>query len=140
MLLKIKKIHPDAVMPHFAHVNDAGMDLFVPQDVVLKPGERKSVPLGIACEIPDGFAGIIYDKSGVSHRHGLKTFGEIIDAGYRGEIHAGIINLSTVEYVFKKGHKIAQMLIQRVEHPELVEAGELTPAQRGEKGFGSTGK
>lgn len=140
MQLKIKKIHKDAILPHFAHPNDAGMDLFVPENVTLKPGERKSVPIGIACEIPDGYAGIIYDKSGVSHKHGLKTFGGVIDAGYRGEIHVGIMNLSPNDYVFEKGHKIAQMIIQRVEHPEIIEVTELSPAQRGERGFGSTGK
>lgn len=140
MQLKIKKVHSDAQLPHFAHSNDAGMDLFVPESVSLKSGERKSVPLGIACEIPDGYVGIIFDKSGVSHKHGLKTFGGVIDAGYRGEIHVGIMNLSNADYIFEKGHKIAQLLIQRVEHPVIVEVDELSPAERGEQGFGSTGK
>lgn len=140
MKLKIKKIHPDAKVPSFAHPGDAGLDLYIPEAVELKPGERKSLPLGLAFEIPDGYVGLMWDKSGLSHKHGIKTFGGVIDAGYRGEIHVGVMNLSDTAYTFEKGHKIVQILIQPVEHPKIVEVDELSPTKRGHGGFGSTGK
>ena len=140
MKIKIKKIHADAKIPQFAHKGDAGMDLYVPETVHLGPGERKSVPLGLAFEIPDGYVGIMSDKSGVSHKHGIKTFGGVIDSCYRGEIHAGVMNLSDTPYTFEKGHKIVQILIQTVECPTVVEVEELAPSSRGEGRFGSTGK
>ena len=140
MKLKIKKIHPDAKIPHFAHPGDAGMDLYVPETVHLLPGERKSIPLGLAFEIPDGYVGLMWDKSGLSHKHGVKTFGGVIDAGYRGEIHAGVMNLSDTPYTFEKGHKIVQILIQSVEHPKIIEVDELSESERGTGAFGSTGK
>lgn len=140
MQIKIKKIHPDARIPEFAHEGDAGMDLHVPETVRLLPGERKSIPLGLAFEIPPGYVGLMWDKSGLSHKYGVKTFGGVIDAGYRGEVHAGVMNLSGTPYTFEKGHKIVQILIQSVEHPEVVVVEELSPSERGVGGFGSTGK
>ncbi len=140
MEVKIKKLHPDAKIPHFAHHGDAGMDLYVPERVEIAPGERKSVPVGLAMEIPFGYVGLIWDKSGLSHKHGLKGFGGVIDCGYRGEVCVGVMNLSTTLYVFEKGHKIAQMLIQPIEHPAITEVEELSLSERGEGGFGSTGK
>ena len=140
MKVKIKKIHPDATIPKFAHINDAGMDICVPERVTIAPGERKSIPLGLAFEIPDGYVGLLWDKSGLSHKYGIKTFGGVIDAGYRGEVHAGVMNLSKETYVFEKGHKIVQLLIQRIEHPEIIEVDILSESHRGGKGFGSSGK
>lgn len=143
MPLKVKKLHPDAKILSYAHEGDAGMDLYVPERVELAAGERKSIPIGIAVEIPEGFVGLIWDKSGLSHKFGIKTFGGVIDAGYRGEICVGMMNLSTAPYVFEKGNKIAQLLIQPIEHPEVVEVAtseELTSTSRGQGGFGSTGK
>ena len=140
MRLKIKKLHSKAVVPHYAHAGDAGMDLYVPERATLLPGERKSIPLGLALEIPEGYAGLMWDKSGLSHSHGIKTFGGVIDSGYRGEIHAGVMNLSDKSYVFEAGHKIVQLLIQKIEHPEVLEVKKLSGSERGKGGFGSTGK
>lgn len=140
MHIRIKKIHPDAIVPRFAHHDDAGMDICVPERVTIAPGQRKSVALGLALEIPEGYVALLWDKSGLSHKYGIKTFGGVIDAGYRGEIHAGVMNLSKDTYVFEKGHKIVQMLIQKVEHPIVVEVDTLSESQRGERGFGSSGK
>ena len=140
MKIKIKKMNPDAQIPKFAHHDDAGMDLCVVDTVEIAPGERKSVPLGIALEIPEGYVGLMWDKSGVSHKYGIKTFGGVIDAGYRGEIHAGLMNLSDKFFRFEKGHKVAQLIIQKVEQVDLVEVDELSPSVRGQAGFGSTGK
>lgn len=140
MKLFVKKLHPDAKLPVYAHSDDAGCDLFVPVDVLIKAGERLTIPLGIAVEIPEGYAGIMYDKSGLSHKYGIKTFGGVIDAGYRGEIHAGVMNLGTEDYVFKKGHKITQFIIQKVEHPIIEETDTLSATDRGDGRFGSSGK
>ena len=140
MKIRIKKIHPDANVPHYAHGADAGLDLFSVESFEIEPGERKSIPLGLAIEIPEGYVGLIWDKSGLSHKYGIKTFGGVIDSGYRGEIHAGIMNLSDKFFSFEKGHKIAQLLIQKVDHPEFEEVKELSDSDRGSNGFGSSGK
>jgi len=141
MQLKIKKLHPDARIPTYAHEGDAGMDLYAIDSILVKGnGGRASVGTGLSFEIPHGYVGLIWEKSGLSHKHGLKTFGGVIDAGYRGEVNVGLINLSPEDYLFEKGHKVAQMLIQKIEHPEIVETTELSATSRGEGGFGSTGK
>lgn len=140
MKLKIKKIHPDAHIPKYAHDSDAGLDLHSIEGFEMEPGERKSIPLGIAVEIPKGYVGLIWDKSGLSHKYGIKTFGGVIDSGYRGEIHAGLMNLSDKFFSFAKGHKVAQLLVQKIEHIEFEEVEELTDTDRGQNGFGSTGK
>ncbi len=140
MNLKIKKVHPNAKIPKYAHHGDAGFDLYIPERFVINPGERKSIPLGIAMEIPYGFAGLLLDKSGLSHKHGLKSFGGVIDSGYRGQLHAGIMNLGTEPYTFEPGDKIIQMLIMPVETVDILEVEVLTDSERGQGAFGSSGK
>jgi len=103
--IKIKKLKPDAVLPNYAHSGDAGMDMYASEDVHIRKGERAKVPTGIAMEIPEGYVGLVWDKSGLSINHGLKTLGGVIDAGYRGEIIIGIANLSSEDYTLKKGTK-----------------------------------
>ena len=139
MQLHIKKVRDDARVPTFAHSTDAGMDLYACEDSTILPGARAQVPTGIACAIPDGYVGLVWDKSGISHKGGLKTLGGVIDAGYRGEVLVGLVNVSDVSYTFKKGDKIAQMLIQKIEQPEIVVVEELDDTPRGVGGFGSTG-
>lgn len=140
MKLLIKKLHPDAKVPSFAHATDAGLDLCALEEVTLAPGQRASLRTGIAFAIPDGHVGLVWDKSGIAHKGGLKVLGGVIDAGYRGEIFVGLLNTSDVPYTFEVGNKIAQILIQAIVQPELVEADELPEADRGNKAFGSTGK
>ena len=141
MKLKIKKLQPEAVLPKYATQDDAGMDLFAIEDVEIMPMERKQIGTGIALEIPAGHVGLIWDKSGLSHKIGIKTLGGVIDSGYRGEIKVGVINLGTEKYIFEKGHKIAQMIIQKKETLEIEEVNELDlNTERGEGAFGSTGK
>ncbi len=141
MKLKIKKLHPEAVLPKYATKGDAGMDLFAIENVEILPMQRLQVATGIAMEIPEGYTGLIWDKSSLSHKFGLKTLGGVVDAGYRGEIKVGIINLGTEKYIFEKGHKVAQMIIQACESIEILEVEELCcDTERGTGGFGSTGK
>lgn len=140
MELKVKKLSPDAILPAYAHSWDAGMDLFANETVTINPGEVGKIKSGIAFEIPDGYVGLVWDKSGLSMNHKLKTLGGVIDSGYRGESVVGIINLGSEPYTFEKGHKIAQMLIQKIEHLNVVEVENLSESDRGANGFGSTGK
>lgn len=140
MKLKVKKTHPDAKLPQYATAGDAGMDLFASEAITLNPGEFIGVSTGVAMEIPDGFVGLIWDKSGLSIKNGLKQMGGVIDSSYRGEVKVGMVNLSDKKFTFEKGHKVAQMLIQKVEHVDIEEAEELSDTERGTGGFGSTGK
>jgi dUTP pyrophosphatase len=139
MKIQIKKLHPDAKKPNFALVGDAGMDLYSIQDIIIKPGERISCPTGIAIKIPENYVGLVWDKGGPSHRFGIKTLGGVYDSNYTGEYLIGLINLSREDFVIKKGQKIAQVLIQKVECPEIEEVDEIEKTNRGEARFGSTG-
>jgi len=138
--LKIKKILDDAVIPSYAHAGDAGMDLFAAEDVKVQAGGRVRVPTGIAMEIPEGYAGLIWDKSGLAINNGLKVLGGVVDAGYRGEVIVGIVNLAKDEYIIEKNHKVAQMLVQKIEEVDIQEVDELNDTSRSDNGFGSTGK
>jgi dUTP pyrophosphatase len=140
MNLNFKKLHPDAKVPMYAHSHDAGFDMYATEDVHFEAGAKMRVPTGIALEIPDGYVGLVWDKSSISFNHGLKTMGGVIDAGYRGEIIIGLYNFSVTPYTIKKGEKVAQILIQKIEHVTFLEAEELSDTTRGESGWGSTGK
>ena len=139
MKVRVTKVHGKAKMPVRAYPTDAGMDLFCAENISIAVGERVQVSTGISMEIPEGFVGLIWDKSGLSQKAGLKTLGGVVDSQYRGEIKIGIINLSDKDFVFEKGQKVAQMLIQKVERVDLIESENLSDTSRGESGFGSTG-
>lgn len=140
MQLPIKKLVPEAKLPTFAHDTDAGMDLYALDTTTILAGARGLIKTGIAVAIPAGYVGLFWDKSGLSNKHGLKVVGGVIDAGYRGELLVGLLNTSSEDFKFEAGQKVAQMLIQKVEYPELVEVTELDETQRGEGKFGSTGQ
>lgn len=137
--IKAKKINPDALLPKYAHVGDAGMDLFSCENYVLKPGERKLFNTGLKIELPRGYVGLIWDKSGIANK-GIKTMGGVIEHTYRGEYGVILLNTSRKDYEIKKRDKIAQLLIQQIETAEIIETKELSETPRGEGGFGSTGK
>ena len=139
MKLSVKKMDPEAKLPNRAHADDAGLDLFAVEEYALAPGERQNVRTGIAMEIPTGYVGLIWDKSGVASKTGIKTMGGVVDASYRGEVQVIMVNLSDTPYRVEKGAKVAQMLIQKVELLEVEEVEILGETVRGEGGFGSTG-
>ncbi len=139
MKIKIQKIDFSAKIPNYANENDAGLDLYSVEDAVLRPGERRAVKTGIKMEIPEGYAGLIWDKSGLALNDGIKIMAGVVDAGYRGEIKVVLINLSDKNFEIENGRKIAQMIIQKIERPKIEEAEFLKESQRGENGFGSTG-
>lgn len=139
MKLKIKKLRDDARIPTRAHKEDAGIDLYVCGDHVVSPHQTIKIPLGVAMEIEEGYVGLMWDKSSIGSQS-LKTLGGVIDAGYRGEVLAMVHNLGNESYTFLHGHKVAQMVIQKVELWEVEEVEELSDSLRGEGGFGSTGR
>jgi len=140
MELKVKKVDPEAKLPQYANAGDAGMDLFALENVSVKPSEIVRIRSGIAVEIPDGYVGLCWDKSGLSMNHGIKVLAGVIDSSFRGEIVMAVINLGKEPYTFEKGHKVMQMLLQKVEHVDIVETDTLSETDRGKSGFGSTGK
>lgn len=140
MKIKFKKLHPDAKIPSYAHPGDAGMDFYALERTSVKPNERVAVKTGVSMEIPDGYVGLFWDKSSIGIREGVKTVGGVIDAGFRGEILIGVVNISDKEYIFEAGHKVAQLLIQKIERPEVEEVVDLNESSRGKGMYGSTGK
>ncbi len=140
MKLKIKKLNPEAKLPCYAKSGDAGMDIFVAEDVTVNPGQSVGIKSGLAFEVPEGYVGLLWDKSGLSIKHGIKILGGVLDSGFRGEVIVGVINLGKEPYTFEKGHKLTQMLIQPVERVEIEEVEILSESERGSGGLGSTGK
>jgi dUTP pyrophosphatase len=145
--LAVVRLDPDLPMPSRAHDGDAGVDLYCALDVELAPGQRELVPTGIAVAIPHGMVGLVHPRSGLAARVGLSIVNSpgTIDAGYRGEIKVALINLDPESPIkLSRGDRIAQLLVQRVELPELVEvtsfdeAG-LADTSRGDGGHGSSG-
>ena len=139
MVLKVKKLHEDAVIPPKPYEGDAGLDLCSTEEVVIPAHSRAQVPTGIAVELPEGTAGLIWDKSSLSHKQGLKVLGGVIDQGFRGEIVMCLANLSDEPQTIAKGQKAAQMLVQKIEHVSIEEVAELADSERGGKGWGSSG-
>lgn len=129
-------------MPARAHPGDAGVDLYSTTDLELAPGRRQLVGTGIAIALPLGTVGLIHPRSGLAARAGLSIVNTpgTVDAGYRGEIKVCLINLDRDEpIVIARGDRIAQLLVQRVELPALVETDELDETSRGAGGYGSSG-
>jgi dUTP pyrophosphatase len=141
--IPVRRLDPDLPTPVYARAGDAGLDLLAAADVDIAPGARTAIPTGIAVAIPEGYAGFVHARSGRALREGLALVNApgLIDSGYRGEIRVIVVNLDAVEPIhIKRGDKIAQLVIKPVEHAELVEMDELPDTQRGEGGFGSTGR
>ena len=140
MKLHIKKLHPDAKLPQYAHPSDAGLDLCTVSDFTINSGEHQLIPTGLAIVFPEGYTALVWDKGGIANKRHLKTVGGVFDTEYRGEYLIGLYNFGTEPQSFAVGDKIAQLLIQKVEHPEIIEVTELDETVRGDGAFGSTGK
>jgi dUTP pyrophosphatase len=141
--LQFKRVDPDAPLPAFARAGDAGMDLTSAVDVVVEPGERAMVPTGIAVAIPEGHAGLVLPRSGLASRQGLTLANSpgLIDAGYRGEVTCAMVNLDREQPVkVHRGDRIAQLVIVAVPDVRPVWVDELPASERGEGGFGSSGR
>lgn len=142
MTLPFTRLSEAARAPRRAHEGDAGYDLFAAEEARLGPGERASVGTGIAVAIPEGCAGLVLPRSGLAMRHGISVVNApgLIDAGYRGELRVLLLNTDRSEpFEVAPGDRIAQLVISRVESPDLVELESLDETARGAAGFGSTG-
>jgi dUTP pyrophosphatase len=141
MKIPIKKLHPDAQLPAYAHgpAEDAGLDLRSMERVVLQPGVAQAVPTGLAIELPPGYEAQVRPRSGLGLKHSLTVNFGTIDPGYRGEIRVIMFNLGRADYTVEKGDRIAQLVIGRYEAIEWVE-GDLGESARGAGGFGSSGR
>lgn len=137
--LKIKRLHPEAKLPSYAHPGDVGLDLYSLETVTIQPGEHYRFMNGFALEFPIGYAAIVKDKGSIS-KAGLHTMGGVFDAGFRGEYNVHLVNLSKEAYTVEKGDKVAQLVIYPVEIAYLEEVNELSETSRGTGAFGSTGK
>ena len=140
MELQVHRLREHARLPEFAHDDDAGMDLFVAEETTVPARGRAVVHTGIAMVFPKEYVALIWDKSGLANHHGLTTIAGVFDAGYRGEYNIVITNTTDEDYVFARGDKVAQVLIQKIEHPHLTVIDDLPESERGSGGFGSTGK
>jgi dUTP pyrophosphatase len=138
----VRRLDPDLPLPSYAHAGDAGADLTTSVDVTLAPGERATVPTGVALALPDGYAGFVHPRSGLAARCGVSIVNApgTIDAGYRGEIKVVLVNLDPREPVaLHRGDRIAQLVVQPVETVGFVEVETLDATDRGTGGYGSTG-
>ncbi|MCC6103198.1 MAG: dUTP diphosphatase [Atopobiaceae bacterium] len=140
--LPIKRLDPTVELPAYAYSGDAGLDLRSSEEMTLLPLERKLVPTGLAIAIPEGYAGFVQPRSGLSLRLGLSMANTpgLVDSHYRGELKIVAINLDSKQPIhIERGERIAQLVIQRVPVVELVEVDELDETDRGAGGFGSSG-
>jgi len=139
----IKRLDDGVPPPTYAKGGDAGADLVTRIDLILAPGERALVPTGISIALPDGYAAFVHPRSGLAIKHGVSIVNApgTVDAGFRGELQVILINHDLKESIsFKRGDRIAQLVIQRVERAEFIEVSELPGSGRGTGGFGSTGR
>ena len=147
MKLKVRRLHADAKLPEKNNESDSGYDLFILKDdnfngevFVLGTGKRKVFSTGVAVELPTGYGMLIKDRSSVAVKHGVHALAGVIDNGYRGEIKICLINLSDKSHVFSKGQKVAQGVLHHIPVCDIEEIEELSETERGDKGFGSSGK
>jgi dUTP diphosphatase len=141
MKIRIQKLHPDAILPSYAHGahEDAGLDLRAVERIVLTPGVAQAVPTGIAIELPPGYEAQVRPRSGLGLKHSITVNFGTIDPGYRGEIRVIMFNLGEADYAIEKGDRIAQLIVARYEAVEW-EEGNLGSSARGAGGFGSSGR
>jgi dUTP pyrophosphatase len=138
----LTRLDPEVPVPGYARAGDAGVDLVTTEDVVLEPGRRILVGTGVAIALPDGYAGFVHPRSGLAARAGLSIVNApgTVDSGYRGEIKVCLINQDPAEPVrLRRGDRIAQLVVQRVEHVRFREVDALPASDRGAGGYGSTG-
>lgn len=141
MTLRFKRIHPDAVLPAYAHPSDAGMDIRSVDDLVIPSGKRALVHTGLVMLLPPMYEAQVRPRSGLALKNGVTVLNTpgTIDSGYRGEVGVILANFGDDDFIVKKGDKIAQLVIAPVTQPEIAETDFVDETDRGAGGFGSTG-
>lgn len=141
MILKFKRIHPDAILPAYAHPSDAGMDVRSVENLVIPAGKRALVHTGLVMLLPPLYEAQVRPRSGLALKHGVTVLNTpgTIDSGYRGEVGVILANFGETDFEIKTGDKIAQIVIAPVTQPEIVETEVVDETDRGAGGFGSTG-
>jgi dUTP pyrophosphatase len=142
VLVRVKVLSPEAQIPTKARTGDVAFDLYSTVSHTLAPGERFAVPIGISLEIPVGYEGQVRPRSGLALSDGVTVLNSpgTIDSGYRGEVRCTLINHSNTPFMIERGMRVAQLAIRPVPKVRLLEVDELTSTERGEGGFGSTGR
>jgi len=138
----VKRLDPSIPLPAYGKAGDAGADITTRVDITIPPGERLLVPTGLSIALPFGYAAFVHPRSGLAIKHGVSMVNTpgTVDAGYRGELQVILINHDPREAIsFKKGDRIAQLVIQRVEAAAFIEVDQLPGSERAQGGFGSTG-
>lgn len=138
-ILKVKKLLKDAELPEYITDTDVGFDLRAAEDAEIEPGEQKTIPTGIAIEIPDDCVGLIRDRAGIITRMNVHTVAGTFDPAYRGEVSVVVVNFGDETACIEKGMRIAQMIILPIAKVKIKEVKKLGETKRGSKGFGSTG-
>ena len=128
------------LLPEYSSLGAAGADLYANESLTLAPGERAPVATGLRVEIPPGYAGLVWPRSGLAVRHGIDTLAGVIDSDYRGELRVVLVNHGREPVPIEPGDRIAQLVMQKVERVVFTSAHELAGTMRGEGGFGSTGR
>ena len=139
MVIQFKKLSPNATIPKRANPTDAGLDLYAIEDFSIEPGKRVLAKTGLAVAVPPEHYGRVADRSGNALKLGVHTFAGVVDEAYRGELGVVLFNSSQTPAAFKRGDRIAQLIVEKCAYPEPVEVGELDETARGQGGFGSTG-
>ena len=139
--IKIKKLNKEAILPHYVHEGDAGMDVYSIENHIINPQEITLVKTGLAFEIPKGYEIQVRPKSGLALKHGITLTNSpgTLDSGYRGELGVILQNEGRNPYEVKKGEKIAQIVLSKYEEAEIEEVSEINETSRSNGGFGSTG-
>jgi dUTP pyrophosphatase len=135
-------LQDNAIIPQFKTIGSAGMDICSIEDVILQPSEFRIIKTGLAMQIEQGYEIQVRPRSGLACKYGITVINTpgTIDSDYTGEVGVGLINLSKTEYHINVGDRIAQLVINKVEQPEIELVQELDQTERGSGGFGSTGK
>ncbi len=143
MHVLVKRLTDTAIIPTKTNISDAGFDLYADESTWLyagNSGKRKIIKTGVSFAIPEGYVGLVWDRSGMGAKLGIHRFAGVIDAGYRGEIMVALCNFGSKPYAISRGDRIAKILIQAIPNVSLIEVDELPNSERGKGGFGSSGK
>jgi deoxyuridine 5'-triphosphate nucleotidohydrolase len=135
----VKLLNEDSQAPTKAHRSDAGYDLYASEDTVIVGRQRTTIKTGVSFDMPEGLAGLIWPRSGLSVKKGIDVLAGVVDSGYRGEVMVCLYNTSDEDVEVSRGDRIAQIIFQEVPLVSLIESEELETSQRGSNGFGSTG-